>query len=153
LIGKQGETIKYLQGETNTKLQIDHQAQGNVKKVGISGPSLDAVRRVKTLIQEVLDSEMAPVAPGETMETLDCPQGIVGRVIGRKGETIKALQSASGAKIIVEQNFPEGVPRKVKISGKPDTVELAVKMVTELISGEPGSAINVINKVRPFCKE
>ena len=147
LIGKQGETIKYLQGETNTKLQIDHQGQGDVKKVGISGPSLEAVRRVKTLIQEVLESDVTSVAPGEVMETLDCPQGIVGRVIGRRGETIKALQSASGAKIVVEQNFPDGVPRQVKISGKPDIVGLAAKMVAELISGEPGSAIGVINKV------
>lgn len=147
LIGKQGETIKYLQGETNTKLQIDHQALGEVKKVGISGPTMEAVRRVKGLIQEVLESDVAPVVPGEIMEMLDCPQGIVGRVIGRRGETIKALQSASGAKIVVEQNFPDGVPRKVKISGKPDVVSLAVKMVSELISGEPGSAIGVINKV------
>lgn len=148
LIGKHGETIKYLQGETNTKLQIDHQSQGARKKVGISGPNHEAVRRVKSLIQNVLESDVAPVVPGEMMETLDCPQGIVGRVIGRRGETIKALQSASGAKIIVEQNFPEGVPRKVKISGRPDVVGLAAKMVSELISGEPGSAIGVINKVR-----
>ena len=147
LIGKQGETIKYLQGETNTKLQIDHQAQGEVKKVGISGPTVEAVRRVKGLIREVLESDMTLVVPGEVTETLDCPQGIVGRVIGRRGETIKALQSASGAKIVVEQNFPDGVPRKVKISGKPTVVTLAVKMVSELISGEPGSAIGVINKV------
>ena len=40
-------------------------------------------------------------------------QGIVGRVIGRGGETIRALQQASQAHIVVEQNFPEGVPRKV----------------------------------------
>jgi len=146
LIGKQGETIKYLQGETNTKLQIDHQAQGDVKKVGISGQTMEAVRRVKDLIKEVLESDVAPMVPGEVMESLDCPQGIVGRVIGRRGETIKALQSASGAKIVVEQNFPDGVPRKVKISGKPDVVNLAMKMVSELISGEPGSAIGVINK-------
>ena len=62
-------------------------------------------------------------------------QGIVGRVIGRGGETIRALQQASQAHIVVEQNFPEGVPRKVVITGRPDAVERAVKMVTELIQG------------------
>ena len=31
----------------------------------------------------------------ETKEELDCPAGIVGRIIGRGGETIRALQSAS----------------------------------------------------------
>ena len=31
----------------------------------------------------------------ETTETMECPAGIVGRIIGRGGETIRALQSAS----------------------------------------------------------
>eukprot|EP00210_Caulerpa_lentillifera_P006748 g6448.t1 len=146
LIGKQGETIKSLQGETNTKLQVDHKGQGNMKKVVITGPDMDSITKAKDLISRVLDSDSGGVIPGEITEMVDCPQGIVGRVIGRHGDTIRALQSASGAKIVVEQNFPDGVPRKVKISGKPDVVDLAVKMVTELISGEPGSAIGVINK-------
>ena len=75
-------------------------------------------------------------------------QGIVGRVIGRGGETIRALQQASQAHIVVEQNFPEGVPRKVVITGRPDAVERAVKMVTELIQGEPGNAQGIITKVQ-----
>jgi len=150
LIGKQGETIKSLQGETNTKLQVDHKGQGNMKKVVITGPDMDSISKAKDLINRVLDSDSGGIIPGEITEMVDCPQGIVGRVIGRHGETIRSLQAASGAKIVVEQNFPEGVPRKVKISGKPDVVDLAVKMVTELISGEPGSAIGVINKVCIF---
>ena len=47
------------------------------------------------------------------------------------------------------QDFPEGEPRQIKISGKPDAVERAVKMVQELIQGEPGSAQAIIQKVRP----
>lgn len=31
----------------------------------------------------------------EVKEEIDCPAGIVGRIIGRGGETIRALQSAS----------------------------------------------------------
>ena len=45
------------------------------------------------------------------------------------------------------QDFPEGEPRQIKISGKPDAVERAVKMVQELIQGEPGSAQAIIQKV------
>lgn len=76
-------------------------------------------------------------------------QGIVGRIIGRGGETIRALQQASQAHIVVDQNYPEGQPRRVNISGRQDAVERAVKMVQELISGEPGSAQSIIQKVRP----
>ena len=74
-------------------------------------------------------------------------QGIVGRIIGRGGETIRALQQASQAHIVVDQNYPEGQPRRVNISGRQDAVDRAAKMVQELISGEPGSAQSIIQKV------
>lgn len=45
------------------------------------------------------------------------------------------------------QDFPEGVPRQVSITGKPDSVQRAVSMVQELIQGEPGSAQAIIQKV------
>ena len=71
----------------------------------------------------------------------------MGRIIGRGGETIRALQQASQAHIVVDQNYPEGQPRRVNISGRQDAVDRAAKMVQELISGEPGSAQSIIQKV------
>lgn len=44
--------------------------------------------RCKAEIQSILSDE-------ETKEEMECPAGIVGRIIGRGGETIRALQSAS----------------------------------------------------------
>jgi polyribonucleotide nucleotidyltransferase len=40
---------------------------------------------------------------------IECPQAIVGRVIGSSGATIKEVQSRTGAKIQIDQNFPEGI--------------------------------------------
>ena len=40
--------------------------------------------------------------------TVDCPKGMVGRVIGKSGETIKALQSYSGALIQIDQTVEVG---------------------------------------------
>ena len=60
----------------------------------------------------------------------------------------RALQQASQAHIVVDQNFPEGEMRKVNITGRLDSVERASKMVEELITGEPGSAQAIIQKVR-----
>ena len=71
----------------------------------------------------------------------------MGRIIGRGGETIRALQQASQAHIVVDQNYPEGQPRRVNITGRQDAVDRAAKMVQELISGEPGSAQSIIQKV------
>lgn len=48
----------------------------------------EAVARCKSEIQSILSDE-------ETKEEMECPAGIVGRIIGRGGETIRALQSAS----------------------------------------------------------
>lgn len=147
LIGRSGATIKSLQQDTNTKIQIDHQASGDMKKVSITGKTVEAIEEAKQMIKGILESDGPSSAPGEVSQTVDCLPGIVGRVIGRGGETIKALQSASGANIVVDQNFPQGVPRKVKITGQPEAVDRAVNMVTELINGEPGSAQKVIQKV------
>ena len=86
-------------------------------------------------------------AAGDVQQSVNCPPGIVGRVIGRGGETIRALQSASGAHISIDQNFPEGMDRQVHVQGNAEAVERGVKMVTELIAGGPGSANDAIQKV------
>lgn len=155
LIGKGGETIKQLQFSTGTKVQIDHQAPGDMKKVTIQGSSSEQVEHAKRQVEQIVSTDEAGGAGG-AQESVECPQGIVGRIIGRGGETIRALQQASQAHIVVDQNFPEGQPRRVNISGRPDSVERAVKMVTELISGEPGSAQSIIQKVEvrlPLCMD
>ena len=64
---------------------------------------------------------------------VDCPPGLVGRVIGKGGETIKGLQAQSGAHITIDQNFPDGVPRKISISGPAGCVEIATKLVEDLL--------------------
>lgn len=85
---------------------------------------------------------------GEVEDKVPCPAGIVGRIIGRGGETIRSLQQGSGAHILVDQNFPEGQDRMVVVKGRPDCVARARAMVEELIKGEPGSASQIISKVR-----
>ena len=57
---------------------------------------------------------------------------MVGRVIGKGGETIKALQKNFGANIQIDQSTE---PMKVTVSGQPQAVELALSAVQEIISG------------------
>ncbi|GBF95733.1 hypothetical protein Rsub_08715 [Raphidocelis subcapitata] len=64
--------------------------------------------------------------------TVDCPKSMVGRVIGKNGETIKALQTYSGALIQIDQTVE---PTKVTISGTPHSLGLAVSMVTDIVKG------------------
>lgn len=69
------------------------------------------------------------VREGAIKEVVECPQHLVGRVIGRGGETIRDLQARSACDITVNQDFPEGQPRQVIITGIPEHVEAAKQMV------------------------
>ncbi len=57
---------------------------------------------------------------------IPCPKQTVGRVIGRNGETIKALQIYSGALIQIDQTVE---PTKIAVSGTPQCLNLALSMV------------------------
>ena len=83
-------------------LQIDHTTPGDMKTVTVSGPSADLVQQAVTQINGLMSEASGPGA-GDVSETVECPPGIVGRIIGRGGETIRGLQQASGAHIVVNQ--------------------------------------------------
>jgi len=67
--------------------------------------------------------------------TIDCPQSMVGRIIGRGGETIKGLQASSGAHVAIDQNVGEGEPRKITIAGAAACVDVASELVENLLLG------------------
>jgi len=71
--------------------------------------------------------------PGDASATIkeivECPPNLVGRVIGRGGETIRDLQSRSGCEITINQDLPEGQNRQVIITGNKVNVEAAKSMV------------------------
>ena len=63
---------------------------------------------------------------------IDCPRNKVGLVIGKQGETIKALRRAYGVSIDIDQN-PD--PMKVTVAGQALAVDSAADAVRELING------------------
>jgi rRNA processing protein Krr1/Pno1 len=148
LIGKKGAVIQTLETLTGAKIQVEHQKAGDPKHVRIVAKSQEDLDKTKNTIKETLESEH-PL--GEVTKVISCPHAMVGRIIGRAGQTILSLQQASQAKIVVDQDperFPEGAPRDVRLIGMAHCVERAEKMVDELIHAEPGvSAQSVIQKV------
>lgn len=75
---------------------------------------------------------MSPGMEKQSTTTLDCPKSMVGRVIGKNGETIKALQTYTGALIQIDQTVD---PTKVTISGMKHNLDLAASMVTDIMKG------------------
>ena len=76
-------------------------------------------------------------ADGEAKETVQCPQALVGRLIGKGGDTIKDLQRRSGARIQIDQNYPEGQSRLVTVEGAAHCVRAGVELVRSLIGNSP----------------
>lgn len=70
---------------------------------------------------------------GKTLE-LTCPKHMVGRVIGRGGETVKGLQRQYGAAIQIEQNAN---PCRVTITGPPGAVAAAERAILDLVEDRP----------------
>ena len=64
--------------------------------------------------------------------TLPCPRSMVGRVIGRAGDTINALQQYTNTSIQIDQSND---PTQVTISGTVKSVRMTVAMVNDIING------------------
>lgn len=94
---------------------------------------------------------------------IDCPSHLVGRVIGRGGETIMNLQirrgsmhgfhflffflnvpsyfctkcCRSGCRIYIHQDVPEDQPRRIVVMGTPQSVHVGASMVREVMEFGP----------------
>jgi far upstream element-binding protein len=65
-------------------------------------------------------------------KSLDCPKQMVGRVIGKGGDTIKTLQKQFGANIQIDQQTE---PNKITVAGAPQAVDACLAAVHEIING------------------
>ncbi|BDA41240.1 hypothetical protein COCOBI_02-0200 [Coccomyxa sp. Obi] len=72
------------------------------------------------------------VEPESFSMSIYCPKNMVGRVIGKGGETIKALQQYTGAMIQIDQSQD---PTRVTIVGKRQSLYTASSMVKDIVEG------------------
>ena len=76
---------------------------------------------------------------GEKYLDILVPGNRVGIVIGKGGETIKSLQNEANVKMLVIQDSTEAGNREkqLRISGPPERVDFARKLVEDLIKDKP----------------
>ncbi|KAJ6744692.1 P-ELEMENT SOMATIC INHIBITOR ISOFORM C [Salix purpurea] len=156
LIGKGGDTIRYLQYNSGVKIQItrDSEAdpQSSTRPVELIG-TLSSIRNAEKLINAVIAEADAGGSPslvamglassaqtagaGDQLE-IPVPNEKVGLIIGRGGETIKGLQAKSGARIqLIPQHLPEGdgsKERTVRVTGDKRQVEMAREMIMDVMN-------------------
>ncbi|CAA2979194.1 far upstream element-binding 2-like [Olea europaea subsp. europaea] len=152
IIGKGGETIKYLQLQSGAKIQVtrdmDADPNSSTRGVELTGTP-DQIAKAEQLINDVLAEAEAggsgTVArrftgqpSGAEQFVMKIPNNKVGLVIGKGGETIKNMQASSGARIqVIPLHLPPGdtsLERTVQIDGSSEQVEAAKQLVNEVTS-------------------
>ncbi|GJU16468.1 K homology domain-containing protein [Tanacetum coccineum] len=118
LIGKAGDTIRTLQNSSGARIQ-NHSVDAEADQISATRPvqligSIESINKAERFIKEVIaeaDAGGSPslIARGYSMNSsgfgeqthIQVPNEKVGVIIGKGGETIKYLQSQSGARIQV----------------------------------------------------
>ncbi|OMO86582.1 hypothetical protein COLO4_21037 [Corchorus olitorius] len=151
IIGKSGETIKYLQLQSGAKIQVqrDMDADPNsvTRPVELMGTA-EQIAKAEQLINDVLaeaeaggsgivSRRLTGQAGSEHFE-MQIPNNKVGLVIGKGGETIKNMQAKTGARIqVIPLHLPPGdtsTERSLHIDGTSEQIKLARALVDDVIS-------------------
>ncbi|GAB4839528.1 hypothetical protein Ancab_029054 [Ancistrocladus abbreviatus] len=163
LIGKSGDTIRMLQYNSGAKIQIMRDAEADphaaTRPVELIGP-LESIIKAEKLIKDVIAEADAggspslvargfnPAVTGGAAEQIQIqvPNEKVGLIIGKGGETIKGLQTRSGARIqLIPQHLPDGdqsKERTVRVSGDQKQIEMARELIKEVMNQNVRSSSN-----------
>ncbi|KAL3566378.1 hypothetical protein D5086_031793 [Populus alba] len=151
IIGKGGETIKYLQLQSGAKIQVtrDMDADPNspYRIVELMGTP-EQIAKAEQLINDVLAEADAGGSGtisrryagqgGSEHFSMKIANNKVGLVIGKGGDSIKNMQARSGARIqVIPLHLPPGdtsTERTVHIEGTSEQVEAAKQLVNEVTS-------------------
>ncbi|XP_068647638.1 uncharacterized protein [Aristolochia californica] len=156
LIGKAGDTIRLLQYNSGAKIQITRDADSDpyaaTRPVELIG-SLESITKAEHLIKDVIAEADAGGSPslvargfgaaqsGSEQVQIQVPNEKVGLIIGKGGETIKNLQTRSGARIqLIPQHLPDGdqsKERTVRVTGNKKQIETAREMIKEVMTQTP----------------
>ncbi|KAJ6798433.1 far upstream element-binding protein 1-like isoform X1 [Iris pallida] len=156
LIGKAGETIRNLQRNSGAQIQITRDAQADpnssTRPVELVG-TLEQINKAERLIKDVIAEAEAGGSPaliaqghgatpgGSEVHEIQVPNEKVGMIIGKGGETIKTLQTSTGARIqLIPQHLPEGdvsKERTVRVTGNRQQIESAKEMIKEVMNKVP----------------
>ncbi|KAJ6223338.1 hypothetical protein RDWZM_001883 [Blomia tropicalis] len=137
VIGKGGETIRKIQADSGCKVQFDTtklDAQGN--KICQFTGTQEAVSKALELVKEIIETVTGGSQGSVEEIRLIVPTSRTGTVIGRGGETIRALKQQSGCNIELDKNFHSDNDEKCFIlRGTADKVTYAQQLVTDKVGG------------------
>ncbi|GLU16263.1 hypothetical protein SLE2022_327040 [Rubroshorea leprosula] len=152
LIGKAGETIRSLQYNSGAKIQIMRDADADrdapTRPVELVG-TLSSIAKAEKLINAVIAEADAGGSPSLVARGLaitqatgavdlieiQVPNEKVGLIIGRGGDTIKGLQTRSGARIqLINSEGEQSNEKIVRVTGDKKQIEMAKEMIKEVMN-------------------
>jgi far upstream element-binding protein len=145
VIGSRGIIVQDIMRRTGCKITVNQNfPEGEPRIVVITGPpqNIDFAKSLVSLVisngpAALNQSSLAINLPGYVTEEMECPHERVGIVIGARGTIVQDIMRRSGSRIVVQQDFPDGHPRKVVISGTPHQVRNAKQLVSAVILHGP----------------
>lgn len=167
VIGKGGEQISRLQMDSGCKIQIAPDSGGRPDRPCTLTGSPECVDKAKRLIGDIIRKAQVAgtvetVPDGHTLVEMFVPGTKVGLVIGKGGETIKMLQEQTGCRLVMVQDssMPSDMDKPLRITGSPENVEEARRMVQELLDskdvfppGQAGGAFSEYGTQRPGVQQ
>ena len=142
VIGRQGNKVKELEKQTSTKIRFREAKDGKVAMV--TGKKEDVERAKEAIVMMIKER-----SEKKQVKSVDVAvhNYAIGRLIGRQGQNIGAMQKESGARIVVDNNRGSGPVRMCTISGTSEQVSRAVAMVQQSIAeSEAAHQRNKLNK-------
>lgn len=140
IIGSKGMIIQEIQSRTGVKAYVNQDFPPGVnRQLHLTGTTqqietaADLVRRILVDGPTAIHHNSIHGGPQVT-RIIECTQSQVGKIIGTGGATIKEIQSKSGAKIQIDQDYPPDVPRKIHIAGSATAVDSAAQLINNLMS-------------------
>eukprot|EP00933_Yihiella_yeosuensis_P016242 TRINITY_DN13957_c0_g1_i1.p1 TRINITY_DN13957_c0_g1~~TRINITY_DN13957_c0_g1_i1.p1 ORF type:complete len:571 (+),score=150.61 TRINITY_DN13957_c0_g1_i1:88-1800(+) len=118
VIGLKGSQVNDIQGQTNTKIDVEF--DGDPCKVYIKGEPLDVDRAKKVLLTIAMQIE------DDASEYMEFPKTVSGALIGAAGSRVRDFQEQSGARIDIDKS---GTKCKVRLTGTKEAVSIAKHLV------------------------
>jgi len=139
VIGSKGMVITDIQQRSGARAHVNQDFPDGVnRQINITGLP-HQVKIAADLIKMIIEHgptaiHVNSMVGGPTVTSIiECSQPQVGKIIGTAGATIKELQSKSGAKIQIDQDFPPDQTRKINITGTAPAVALGVQVTTPIV--------------------
>jgi rRNA processing protein Krr1/Pno1 len=143
IIGSKGSVIQEIQLKSGAKVIVDQNFPDGVNRVVKITGNPNQVKLAVEYVIKVVEEGPSSIHVGSSTQgsqvttIIECPQQLVGRVIGGSGHVIKDIQSRTNTKVVIDQSFPDGVPRKIIVTGNHEAVANATSLINHVMQHGP----------------